>query len=40
MNSDRVTDSHVELNILDNAQECFNNSHQKIAFEDDEDTVS
>ena len=32
MNSDRVTDSHVELNILDNTQECLINSHHKIAF--------
>ncbi len=32
MNSDRVTDSHVELNILDNSQECLNNSHHKVAF--------
>jgi hypothetical protein len=29
---DRVTDSHVELNSLDNMQECLNNSHHKIAF--------
>jgi hypothetical protein len=39
MNSDRVTDSHVELNILDNTQECLNNSHHKIAFDYDEDTA-
>jgi hypothetical protein len=32
MNLNRVTDSHVELNILDNTQECLNNSHHKIAF--------
>jgi hypothetical protein len=32
MNTDRVTDSHVELNILDDTQECLNNSHHKIAF--------
>ncbi len=32
MNLDRVTDSHVELNILDNTQECLNNSHREIAF--------
>jgi hypothetical protein len=25
MNSDRVTDSHVELNILGGMQECLNN---------------
>ncbi len=40
MNLDRVTDSHVELNILDNTQECFNNSHHGMALEYDEDTVS
>ena len=38
MNLDRVTDSHVELNILDNMQECLNNSHRKIAFDYGEDT--
>jgi hypothetical protein len=27
-----VTDSHVELNSLDDMQECLNNSHHKIAF--------
>jgi hypothetical protein len=32
MNLDRVTDSHVELNSLDDTQECLNNSHHKIAF--------
>jgi hypothetical protein len=32
MNLDGVTDSHVELNSLDNTQECLNNSHHKIAF--------
>ncbi len=32
MNLDRVTDSHVELNSLDNTQECLNNSLHKIAF--------
>jgi hypothetical protein len=32
MNSNRVTDSHVKLNILDNMQKCSNNSHHKIAF--------
>jgi hypothetical protein len=30
MNLDRLTDSHVELNSLDNTQECLNNSHHKI----------
>jgi hypothetical protein len=39
MNLDRVTDSHVELNILDNMQECLNNSHHIIAFDYDEDTA-
>jgi hypothetical protein len=39
MNLDRVTDSHVELIILDNMQECSNNSHRKIAFDYDEDTA-
>ncbi len=38
-NSDRVTDSHVELNILDDMQECLNNSHCKIFFDYDEDTA-
>ncbi len=32
MNSDRVTDSHFKLIILDNTQECLNYSHHKIAF--------
>jgi hypothetical protein len=32
MNLDRVTDSHVELNSLDDMQECLNNSHHIIAF--------
>ncbi len=32
MNSDRVTDSHVELNILDDLQECLKNSHHKVIF--------
>ncbi len=36
MNSDRVTDSHVKLNILDDTQECLNNSHHKISFDHDE----
>jgi hypothetical protein len=39
MNTDRVTDSHVELNILDDTQECLNNNHHKIAFDYDEDTA-
>ncbi len=33
MNSDRVADSHVELNILDDLQECLNNSYLKVAFD-------
>jgi hypothetical protein len=32
MNLDRVTDSHVELNSLEDTQECLNNSYHKIAF--------
>ncbi len=32
MNSDRVTDSHVESNSLDDTQECLNDSHRKKAF--------
>jgi hypothetical protein len=39
MNLNRVTDSHVELNILDNTQECLNNSHHKISFDHGEDTT-
>jgi hypothetical protein len=40
MNLDRVTDSHVKLNILDDTQECLNNSHHRIALEYDKDTLS
>jgi hypothetical protein len=40
MNLDRVTDSHVKLNILDDTQECLNNSHHRIALENDEETLS
>jgi len=40
MNLDRVTDSHVKLNILDDTQEYLNNSHHRIALEYDEDTFS
>jgi hypothetical protein len=40
MNLDRVTDGHVKLNILDDTQECLNNSHHRIALEYDEDTLS
>jgi hypothetical protein len=39
MNSDRVTDSQVDLNILDDTQEYLNNIHRKIAFDYDEDTA-
>jgi hypothetical protein len=35
MNSDRVTDSHGDLNILEDMQECLNNSHHKISFDYD-----
>jgi hypothetical protein len=35
-----LTNSHVKLNILDNTQECLSNSHHKITFGNDEDTVS
>jgi hypothetical protein len=35
-----LTDSHVELEILVDAQESFKNSHHKIALDYDEDTVS
>jgi hypothetical protein len=40
MNLDRVTDSHLKLNILDDTQEWLNNSHHRIALEYDEDTLS
>jgi hypothetical protein len=39
MNLDQVTQSHIELNILDNTQEYLNNSHRKIAFDYDEYTT-
>jgi hypothetical protein len=39
-NLDRVTDSHFKLNILDDTQECLENSHDRIALEYDEDTLS
>ena len=35
-----MTDSHIELDILVDTQEPFNDSHHKIAFDYDEDTVS
>jgi hypothetical protein len=34
-----VTDGHVKLNILNDTQECLNNSHHRIALEYDEDTL-
>jgi hypothetical protein len=37
---DGLTNSHDKLNTLDNTQECLSNSHHKIAFDNDEDTVS
>jgi hypothetical protein len=37
---DGLTNSHVKLNTLVNMQECLSTSHHKIAFDDDEDTVS
>ncbi len=37
---DCLTNSHFKLNTLDNTQECLSNSHHKIAFDNDEDTVS
>ncbi len=39
MNLDRVTDSHVELNVLDDTQECLGNGLHKISFDYDEDTA-
>ncbi len=37
---DGLTNRHVKLNTLVNTQECLSTSHHKIAFDDDEDTVS
>jgi hypothetical protein len=38
---DRLTDSHLKLNSLDDdTQECLSNSNHKIAFNYDEDTMS
>ncbi len=37
---DRLTDSHVKLDTLVDAQESFSTSHHRIALEYDEDTVS
>jgi hypothetical protein len=39
MNLDRVTDSHVELNVLDDMQEFLSNGIHKISFDYDEDTA-
>jgi hypothetical protein len=36
---DGLTNSHDKLNILDDTQECLNNSHCKIAFDYGEDTL-
>jgi hypothetical protein len=35
---DDLINSHDKLNILDNTQECLNNSHRKTAFDYGEDT--
>ncbi len=40
MELDCLTDSHVKLNNFDDMQELLNNSHHKIAFYYDEDTMS
>ncbi len=37
---DGLLNSHHKLNTLDNMQECLSNSLHKIAFDDDEDTMS
>jgi hypothetical protein len=37
---DGLTNSHDKLNTLDDTQEYLSDSHHKIAFDDDEDTVS
>ena len=37
---DGLTYSHHKLNTLDNTEEWSSNSHHKIAFDNDEDTVS
>jgi hypothetical protein len=34
-----VTDSHVELNVLDDTQEFLSNGLYKISFDHDEDTA-
>ena len=40
MELDGLTNSHDKLNNLDNMQECLSNSHPKIAFDNDKDTMS
>ncbi len=37
---DGLTNGHNKLNTLEDTQECVSNSHHKVAFDDDEDTVS
>jgi hypothetical protein len=37
---DGLTNIHNKLNILDNMHEYLNDSHRKIAFDNDEDTGS
>jgi hypothetical protein len=37
---DGLTKSHDKLNTLDDTQLCLSKSHHKIAFDNDEDTVS
>jgi hypothetical protein len=37
---DRLTDSHIKLNSLDDTQECLSNNNHKIAFDYDENTMS
>jgi hypothetical protein len=39
MNLDRVTDSHVDLNVLDDMQEFLSNCLHKISFDYDENTA-
>ncbi len=39
MNLDRMTDSHVELNVLNDTQEFLSNGLHKISFDYDEDTA-
>jgi hypothetical protein len=37
---DGLTNSHVKSNTFGDTQECLSTSHHKIAFDNDEDTVS